>query len=177
HCQNGAIAGPDMTVSAQCNRVNVSDGHMASIRVKLKTAVSIDDIRGALASFTSQPQQLKLHSAPEKPIVVRDEIDRPQPRLDRDSGNGMSITVGRVMAHAIFVDEVKKRALPIEVYSAGVLDFSDQPQLEETAMTCLRNNTSPPPESPTWVRQLPLDAIGRFLVMEQFHADALTRDY
>ena len=97
HCQNGAIAGPDMTVSAQCNRVNVSDGHMASIRVKLKTAVSIDDIRGALASFTSQPQQLKLHSAPEKPIVVRDEIDRPQPRLDRDSGNGMSVTVGRVM--------------------------------------------------------------------------------
>src|SRR5437588_234145 len=63
HCHNGAIAGPDMTVSAQCNRVNVSDGHMASIRVKLKTAVSIDDIRGALASFTSQPQQLKLHSA------------------------------------------------------------------------------------------------------------------
>ena len=81
------------------------------------------------------------------------------------------------MAHAIFVDEVKKRALPIEVYSAGVLDFSDQPQLKETAMTCLRNNTSPPPESPTWVRQLPLDAIGRFFVMEQFHADALTRDY
>src|SRR5437870_2149862 len=97
HCQNGAIAGPDMTVSAQCNRVNVSDGHMASIRVKLKTAVSIDDIRGALASFTSQPQQLKLHSAPERPIIVRNENDRPQPRLDRDSGNGMSITVGRVM--------------------------------------------------------------------------------
>src|SRR3989440_4693773 len=81
-----------------------------------------------------------------------------------------------VMAHAIFVDEAKKRALPIEVYSAGVLDFSDQPQLEETSMTCLRNNTSPPPESPTWVRQLPLDSIGRFLVMEQFHADALTSD-
>ena len=97
HCQNGAIAGPDMTVSAQCNRVNVSDGHMASIRVKLKTAVSIDDIRGALASFTSQPQQLKLHSAPERPIIVRNENDRPQPRLDRDSGNGMSVTVGRVM--------------------------------------------------------------------------------
>src|SRR5437870_3865776 len=97
HCHNGAIAGPDMTVSAQCNRVNVSDGHMASIRVKLKTAVSIDDIRGALASFTSQPQQLKLHSAPERPIIVRNENDRPQPRLDRDSGNGMSVTVGRVM--------------------------------------------------------------------------------
>jgi len=82
-----------------------------------------------------------------------------------------------VMAHAVFVDEAKKRALPIEVYSAGVLDFSDQPQLQETLTTCLRNHTSPPPESPTWVGQLPLDAIDRFLVMEQFHADALTRDY
>src|SRR5437588_2056929 len=66
--QNGEIAAPDMTVSAQCNRVNVSDGHMASIRVKLKRAVSIDDIRQSLASFTSEPQRLKLDSAPEKPI-------------------------------------------------------------------------------------------------------------
>src|SRR5437588_8877709 len=39
-CQNGAIAGPDMTVSVQCNRVNVSDGHLASIRVKLERAAS-----------------------------------------------------------------------------------------------------------------------------------------
>src|SRR6185369_2236058 len=59
--QNDAIAEPDMTVSAQCNRVNVSDGHMASIRVKLERAASIDDIRAALASFTSEPQHLKLN--------------------------------------------------------------------------------------------------------------------
>ena len=96
--QNGAIAEPDMTVSAQCNRVNVSDGHLASIRVKLERAASIDDIRAALASFTSEPQSLNLHSAPEKPIIVRNENDRPQPRLDRDSGNGMSVTVGRITA-------------------------------------------------------------------------------
>jgi aspartate-semialdehyde dehydrogenase len=94
--QNGAIAEPDMTVSAQCNRVNVSDGHMASIRVKLARPASADDVRAALASFTSEPQQLKLHSAPEKPIIVRNETDRPQPRLDRDAGNGMSVTVGRL---------------------------------------------------------------------------------
>src|SRR5437899_4828445 len=86
-----------MKNSAQCNRVNFTDGHMASIRVKLARPASLDDIRQALASFTSQPQQLKLHSAPERPIIVRNENDRPQPRLDRDSGNGMSITVGRVM--------------------------------------------------------------------------------
>jgi aspartate-semialdehyde dehydrogenase len=96
--QNDVIAEPEMTVSAQCNRVNVSDGHMASIRVKLERATSIDDIRATLASFTSEPQHLKLHSAPERPIIVRSENDRPQPRLDRDSGNGMSVTVGRITA-------------------------------------------------------------------------------
>ena len=101
HFQNDVIAEPDMTVSAQCNRVNVSDGHMASIRVKLEKAASIDDIRAALASFTSEPQQLKLHSAPERPIIVRSENDRPQPRLDRDSGNGMSVSVGRIMADKV----------------------------------------------------------------------------
>src|SRR6266478_3092770 len=102
HFQNGAIAEPDMKVSAQCNRVNVSDGHLASIRVKLEIAASIDDIRAALASFTSEPQHLNLHSAPERPIIVRSEHDRPQPRLDRDSGNGMSVTVGRITADTVF---------------------------------------------------------------------------
>lgn len=77
------------------------------------------------------------------------------------------------MAHAILVAEAKKRALEIQVYSAGVLDFSDEPQLVETSRTCLQHNTPPPKESPTWVRRLPLDSIKRFLVMEQHHADAL----
>jgi len=86
-----------MKVSAQCNRVNVTDGHMASIRVKLGRAASVDEIREALTSFTAEPQQLQLHTAPAKPIIVRDADDRPQPRLDRDAGNGMSITVGRIM--------------------------------------------------------------------------------
>ena len=91
-----AIEEARIEVSAQCNRVNVSDGHMASIRVKLASPASLDQIREALASFTSVPQELKLHSAPAKPIIVRDEVDRPQPRLDRDAENGMSVTVGRL---------------------------------------------------------------------------------
>lgn len=93
----GSVIETDMKVSAQCNRVNVTDGHMASIRVKLARSASISEIREALVSFTAEPQQLKLYTAPAKPIIVRDEIDRPQPRLDRDAGNGMSITVGRIM--------------------------------------------------------------------------------
>jgi aspartate-semialdehyde dehydrogenase len=90
-----------MKVSAQCNRVNVTDGHMASIRVSFAKKVSISEIREALASFRAEPQQLNLHSAPARPVTVRDEIDRPQPRLDRDAGNGMSVTVGRITPDSV----------------------------------------------------------------------------
>ena len=81
------------------------------------------------------------------------------------------------MAHAIFVDEAKKRSLAVEAYSAGVFDFSDAPALIETTTTCLQHNTPPPKETPTWVGQLPLDSITRFLVMEQDHADILASEY
>ncbi len=86
----------EMKVSAQCNRVNVIDGHLASMRVKLSQTASLDQVRSALSSFTSLPQELNLHSAPARPIIVRDEVDRPQPRLDRDAGLGMSVTIGRI---------------------------------------------------------------------------------
>src|SRR5258707_171601 len=90
------IKGAEMKVSAQCNRVNVIDGHLAALRVRLSEAASLDQVRAALASFSSMLQELNLHSAPARPIIVRDELDRPQPRLDRDAGNGMSVTVGRI---------------------------------------------------------------------------------
>jgi aspartate-semialdehyde dehydrogenase len=83
-------------MSAQCNRVNVSDGHMAAVRVSLKRKAEITELREALSSFRSLPQEVGLLSAPLQPIIVRDERDRPQPRLDRDAGRGMSVTVGRI---------------------------------------------------------------------------------
>jgi aspartate-semialdehyde dehydrogenase len=90
-----------MAVSAQCHRVNVSDGHMAAVRVKLTRKATLDDVREALMSFRSLPQELGLHSAPANPIVVRDEPDRPQPKLDRDAGNGMTITAGRLKPDSV----------------------------------------------------------------------------
>jgi aspartate-semialdehyde dehydrogenase len=94
---NGEMIDPaSMKVSAQCHRVNVSDGHLAAVRVKLKDSAPIDDVKQVLSSFSALPQELKLHSAPEQVIIVREEKDRPQPRLDRDAGNGMSITIGRL---------------------------------------------------------------------------------
>src|SRR3989442_13177333 len=83
-------------VSAQCHRVNVVDGHLAAVRVKLARAADPAQLREAFASFTGLPQELCLPSAPERPILVRDEPDRPQPRLDPDAGGGMSISGGRI---------------------------------------------------------------------------------
>ena len=98
---NDRIESAPMAVSAQCHRVNVSDGHMAAVRVKLKRKTSAEDLRDTLAAFSSLPQELGLYSAPQSPILVRRESDRPQPKLDRDAGKGMSITVGRVLPDSV----------------------------------------------------------------------------
>jgi aspartate-semialdehyde dehydrogenase len=90
-----------MAVSAQCHRVHVSDGHLAAVRVKLARKAELPELHEALASFRSLPQELGLHSAPAVPIVVRDEQDRPQPKHDRDAGNGMTITIGRLLPDAV----------------------------------------------------------------------------
>ncbi|MFQ6096034.1 MAG: Asd/ArgC dimerization domain-containing protein, partial [Candidatus Bathyarchaeia archaeon] len=57
---------------------------------------TVNEVKEALSNFVGEPQRLQLPSAPERPIVVRDEDDRPQPRLDRDEGKGMSIVIGRI---------------------------------------------------------------------------------
>jgi aspartate-semialdehyde dehydrogenase len=86
----------EFPVSAQCHRVPVVDGHMAAIRVQLGRKAEPGELRDAFTSFRGVPQELGLRTAPRCPILVRDEPDRPQPRLDRDAGGGMSITVGRI---------------------------------------------------------------------------------
>ncbi len=77
-----------------CNRVAVIDGHLES--VYLEASKPIDDAKRVLESFRAEPQKLKLPSAPDQPIIVRSENDRPQPRLDRMLGNGMATVVGRI---------------------------------------------------------------------------------
>jgi aspartate-semialdehyde dehydrogenase len=83
-------------VSAQCHRVNVIDGHTEAVAVKLKRKASLKDITAAMAEFRGEPQKLVLYSAPQHPVLVKEENDRPQPRLDRDLLNGMATIVGRL---------------------------------------------------------------------------------
>ena len=95
---NGAIEKADFAVSAQCFRVNVIDGHTASVRVDLKKTATLEDVIAAMRAFPS----LNLHSSPQTFMDVLEEPSRPQPRIDRDRGDGMTITVGRVFPDNVF---------------------------------------------------------------------------
>jgi aspartate-semialdehyde dehydrogenase len=83
-------------VSATTTRVPVPDGHTAVISLELARKPSIEEVSAALASFTAEPQQRGLPLAPNPPIVVHPNQDRPQPRLDVNLGRGMTVTVGRI---------------------------------------------------------------------------------
>lgn len=83
-------------LSAQCNRVPVYDGHTESVSVRLGSNASVDQVIETLRTFSGMPQERKLPSAPEHPILVRDEPDRPQPARDLWHENGMATIIGRV---------------------------------------------------------------------------------
>lgn len=83
-------------VSAHCNRVPVLDGHTMTVSVAFEQKPSLAEIADALRNFSGRPQELWLPSAPQPPLVVTEEPDRPQPRLDADLGGGMAVTIGRL---------------------------------------------------------------------------------
>lgn len=86
----------DLSISAQCNRIAVMDGHLESISVKLGKAAALNEIKAAWRQFSSEPQRFKLPSAPEQPIHYFEEEQFPQPRLHRNLDKGMAVSVGRL---------------------------------------------------------------------------------
>jgi len=93
---SGRIIPAPFAMSAQCNRVAVEDGHTESVSVRLKRKAKPEEIIAAWNEFTAEPQQLRLPSAPERPVVYMTAPDRPQPRFDCDLGSGMTAAVGRL---------------------------------------------------------------------------------
>jgi len=94
---NGTKVSPaGFAMSAQCNRVAVEDGHTESVSVRLKTKARPEEMIAAWNEYRSEPQELKLPSAPEHPVVYLEANDRPQPRFDVDLGAGMTAAVGRL---------------------------------------------------------------------------------
>jgi aspartate-semialdehyde dehydrogenase len=94
--KDGQIELLDSVFSATCNRVAVLDGHTVSVSVRFSETVSESDIISAWETFVGPDPVPGLPSAPPRPIVVRMEADRPQPRRDRDEGKGMATVVGRL---------------------------------------------------------------------------------
>jgi aspartate-semialdehyde dehydrogenase len=104
----GAISGGKIvpaaapTITAQCIRVPVSDGHMAAVFVAFEKKPSKEQMLSAWQEFSGRPQALGLPSAPRPFLQYFDDDSRPQTRLDRDLGNGQAVSIGRLRADALF---------------------------------------------------------------------------
>jgi len=92
----GAIAPAAFTVGATAVRVPVLHGHLVSVSCSLSGGADAERAAEAMRAWGGAVTGLDLPTAPELPLEVLDAPDRPQPRLDRDRGNGMTVTVGRV---------------------------------------------------------------------------------
>lgn len=101
-CDNRIVSADDIAISAHCNRVPVLDGHLACVSVQFEQKPTEEEILNEWRTFTGIPQRLKLPSAPDYPIIYQEGSDRPQPRQDRNAGNGMSVTVGRLRECPLF---------------------------------------------------------------------------
>ena len=93
-------------IAATCTRVPVRDGHTEAITLGLEREASLDEVAEAIAGYRGRAQELALPSAPAIPLVVRTEIDRPQPQLDRDVDAGRVVSVGRIRRHDAFENGV-----------------------------------------------------------------------
>lgn len=91
----------DVKLSAHTNRVAVVDGHTVCASVELAEPATLERAIAALSSYQGPEMARGLPSAPNPVILVRGEADRPQPRLDRLTGNGMTTVVGRVRSDPV----------------------------------------------------------------------------
>jgi aspartate-semialdehyde dehydrogenase len=94
--EHGRVQRAEIAVSAHCHRVATLDGHLEAVSLGLERRASLEELTRSLTSFRSALAEEGLPSAQGAPIVVREEPDRPQPRLDRDCGDGMNVVVGRI---------------------------------------------------------------------------------
>jgi len=91
-----------VVISAQTTRVPVINGHTETISIGFGTKPSLDELVAAFRGFTGKPQQHECPSAPRHPLIVMEETNRPQPRLDAEREGGMAVFIGRVRPCPVF---------------------------------------------------------------------------
>ncbi len=94
--REGQMVRAAIAISAQANRVPVVDGHLASVSVGLERRASAEEAIAALRAWRSPAVCAQLPSSPKELLIYREEPDRPQPRRDRDAGDGLAWTVGKM---------------------------------------------------------------------------------
>ncbi len=101
----------EIAISPSCHRVGSIDGHLIDAHISLGKRASSEEVKSALRNFRGRLFGMNLPSAPEPLIVVREEENRPQPKLDRMAGKGMAITIGRVREDEVLENGVKMEIL------------------------------------------------------------------
>ena len=99
---NGAFRAASFSISASVHRVAVTDGHTMALFVRFREKPGVENAARVLSEFRGEPQERHLPFAPERPIHVLPQDDRPQPRVDRDRERGMAVSVGRIRADRLF---------------------------------------------------------------------------
>ena len=99
---DGLVVSHPMKISAQSTRVPVIDAHTEMVSVKLKRTARPEEVRELFLRYRCKYSGHDLPSAPAKPVIVRDEADRPQPRLDAEAARGMATVVGRIRKCPVF---------------------------------------------------------------------------
>jgi len=100
--EDGRIEDAALVASSHTNRVPVEHGHTVVMSLELARKAGIDEITAALAEWSGAAEAKGLPSAPDRPLVVATQGDRPQPRRDVNAGGGMTVTVGRIREDPIF---------------------------------------------------------------------------
>ena len=93
---NQIVSATEPSITAQCLRIPVSDGHMAAVFASFKKKPTKEEILECWANFSGPAQELNLPSAPKQFLHYFEENDRPQTRLDRNTENGMAVCIGRL---------------------------------------------------------------------------------
>ena len=96
--EGGFVREAGFSVAASCNRVPTVDGHLETIYIEAEEKIDLEDVREAFRNFKGEVHGLNLPTSPADPVILREEEDRPQTRLDSMAGSvpGMSVSVGRV---------------------------------------------------------------------------------